>query len=316
MSSDPLVIGPSPLRRLTNREYLNALRDLFPDVSVDVPQLPSDNAVAGFENAAEAQDPSDVRIARTEEIANLYAEAATTRDGGVAALVGCVDVSSDDAAMRCGAQFVSAIGARVPSGHVVRQFMRVIRLALACDLTRVVTFLAPVPQCTELGYPGSETVHGYAHQSILGSTSCGQMYNPVAERAMTDLDAWHAAHLAYLLQELDAVPEGAGTLLDHTVVVWLTELATPTHQHHDAHVVLAGGCNGFFETGRYVRYPRTLSNPLVNQPLTGPPHNRLLVSLMQAMGQSDTSFGMTDAQAADGTTISFRGPLEELHRWR
>lgn len=223
--------------------------------------------------------------------------------------LGVIGVPRVGAPARCASEFD-------PSGHVVRQFMRVIRLALACDLTRVVTFLAPVPQCAELGYPGSETVHGYAHQSILGSTSCGQMYNPVAERAMTDLDAWHAAHLAYLLQELDAVPEGAGTLLDHTVVVWLTELATPTHQHHDAHVVLAGGCNGFFETGRYVRYPRTLSNPLVNQPLTGPPHNRLLVSLMQAMGQGDTSFGMTDAQAADGTTISFRGPLEELHRWR
>jgi hypothetical protein len=196
----------------------------------------------------------------------------------------------------------------------VRQFMSLIRMALACDLTRVVTFSAPVPQCPELGYPADATFHGYAHQSIQGNTSCGQMYSPLAEQAMTDLDAWHAGHVAYLLQQLDSVSEGSGTLLDHTVVVWVTELATPTHQHFDVCSLLAGGCNGYFDTGRYVRYPRTLPSPLAGQPLIGPAHNRLHVSLMQAMGQADTTFGMTDAVAADGTSLSFRGPLTELQR--
>ena len=134
----------------------------------------------------------------------------------------------------------------------VRQFMSLIRLAFACDLTRIVTFSAPVPQCPELGYPADATFHGYAHQSILGNTACGQMFSPLAAQAMTDLDAWHAGHVAYLLEQLDSVAEGSGTLLDHTVVVWVTELATPTHQHFDVCTLLAGGCNGFFDTGRYV----------------------------------------------------------------
>jgi hypothetical protein len=200
------------------------------------------------------------------------------------------------------------------SGPAVRQFMDLVRLAFACDLTRVITVSAPVPQCPELGYPADQTMHRYAHQSIDGSASCGQMYNPVAAQAMTDLDAWHAGHVAYLLQQLDSVVEGSGTLLDHTVVVWLTELATPTHQHQDTCTVLAGGCNEFFNTGRYVRYPRNLPNPISGFPVTGPAHNRLLVSLLQAMGQADTSFGMTDAVAADGTALSLRGPLTELQR--
>jgi hypothetical protein len=192
--------------------------------------------------------------------------------------------------------------------------MSLIRLAFACDLTRVVTFSAPVPQCTELGYPADQTFHGYGHQSIQGSTSCGQMFNPVAAQAMTDLDAWHAGHLTYLLQQLDSAAEGAGTLLHHTVVVWLTELATPTHQHWDAAVLLAGGCNGFFNTGRYVRYPRNQPSPMPNQPLIGPAHNRLLVTLLQAMGQTDTSFGMTGAVADNGTQLDFTSPLTELQR--
>ncbi len=198
------------------------------------------------------------------------------------------------------------------SGGTVRQFMELIRMAFACDLTRIVTFSAPVPQCPELGYPGDATFHGYAHQSIDGATSCGQTFSPLAAQAMTDLDAWHAGHVAYLLTQLDSVVEGSGTLLDHTVVVWITELATPTHLHYDAFTVLAGGCNGFFDPGRYIRYPQTVASPMPSEPLIGPAHNRLLVSLMQAMGQTDTTFGMTSTTAIDGSTLSFQGPLREL----
>jgi hypothetical protein len=194
----------------------------------------------------------------------------------------------------------------------VRQFMDLVRMALACDLTRVVTISAPVPLCPELGYPADATFHGYEHASIDGATSCAAMYTPVAEQAVRDLDVWHAGHVAYLLEQLDSVPEGSGTILDHTVVVWIAELATGTHLHYDAHVVLAGGCNGFFSTGRYVRYPRTFVSPLMSEPLIGPAHNRLLVSLMQAMGQTDTSFGMTQATGNDRSPIPMTGPLVEL----
>ncbi|GAC1351768.1 MAG: DUF1552 domain-containing protein [Polyangiales bacterium] len=215
------------------------------------------------------------------------------------------------AAAKCDLAFDPA---DVPQNRV-GQFMRLIRLAMACDLTRVVTFVAPVPQGPEFGYPAAANVHAnYAHASIENATSCGQIYTPLAERAMTDLGIWYANHFASLLRELDSVVEGEGTMLDHTVVVWLTELGTPTHQHHDAPIVLAGGCNDFYKTGRYLRYPRNLPNPLKGYPRTGPAHNRLYVSLMQAMGQSDTSFGMTTGSGAEGTPISLSGPLTQLHR--
>ena len=200
------------------------------------------------------------------------------------------------------------------AGHRIAQFMRVAKVALACDLTRVITFQAPVPQTSELGYPSDTDFHGYAHQSIAGATSCGTTYSPRAERAITDLGIWYAGHFANLLQELDSVPEGNGTLLDHTAVVWVTELATPTHLHHDTFALVAGGCNDFFRTGRYVRYPRKFTSPIKDFAAVGPAHNRLHTSILQAMGQADTSFGMTDATGSDGSTISLREPLSELHR--
>jgi len=103
-----------------------------------------------------------------------------------------------------------------------------------------------------------------------------------------------------------------GTLLDNTVVVWIPELGTPTHLHYDLLLLLAGGCNGFFDTGQYVRYPRNLANPLAGMPMTGPGHNRLHVSLMQAMGQPDTSFGLTEVTGSDGSTVPLTGPLTEI----
>ena len=200
-------------------------------------------------------------------------------------------------------------------GHKVTQFMRLIRMAFACDLTRVATFIAPVPPPAEFGYPAEANVHThYAHASVANHTACATMFSPLAERAMIDLGVWYANHFALLLRELDSVPEGSGTLLDHTVVVWISELGWPTHQHEDTFTLLAGGCNDFFKTGRYLRYPKELPNPLAAQPKLGPAHNRLFVSLLQSMGQPDTSFGMTEATGADGTTFSLAGPLPELHR--
>ena len=107
------AVGPTPLRRLSEHEYLNALHDLFPALAPTLPQLPDDIPVAGFENAAEAQQPSDVLIARYEAIANLYAAAATADHAAVSAIVGCPDWSTPLSADLCAIQFVAQTGLRI-----------------------------------------------------------------------------------------------------------------------------------------------------------------------------------------------------------
>jgi Protein of unknown function (DUF1552) len=198
-----------------------------------------------------------------------------------------------------------------PVGTATTQFMQLIKIAFACDLTRVVTFVAQVPQCPEIGYPADQTVHGYEHASIQGATSCGAMYTPTAAQAIGDLGVFYSNYFATLLSELDSVPEGSGSLLDNTIVVWVTELGTGTHLHHDVFTVIAGAGN-IFQSGRYVRYPRTFTSPLSGFASNGPAHNRLHVTLLQAMGQGDTSFGMTTATGSDGSIIPMTGPLTEL----
>jgi Protein of unknown function (DUF1592)/Protein of unknown function (DUF1588)/Protein of unknown function (DUF1595)/Protein of unknown function (DUF1585)/Protein of unknown function (DUF1587) len=107
-----LAVGPAPLRRLSNDEYVNALTDLFPTVAIQMPPLPDDSDVANFNNAAEAQKPSDLRVARYEEVANLYSAALTKDAASVTQLVGC-DYSNASSATDCAAQFIRTTGRRV-----------------------------------------------------------------------------------------------------------------------------------------------------------------------------------------------------------
>lgn len=108
----PSEVGPSPLRRLSNQEYLFSLQDLFPEVQAELPVLPNDGDVGGFENAVEGQAPSDVRVARYEAIASTYAAAVTVDADAVRALVGC-DYSSPALAHACAESFVASTGRRL-----------------------------------------------------------------------------------------------------------------------------------------------------------------------------------------------------------
>jgi hypothetical protein len=139
------------------------------------------------------------------------------------------------------------------------------------------------------------------------------MYSPVAEQAMTALSVWYAGHVAALAAELDAVPDGDGTLLDSTLIVWVTELGTPVHQHTGGLTVLLGGTR-FFNTGRYVRYPTVGDSLVAHTDPVGPALNRLWVSVLQCMGQPDSAFGTTDTTSLSGQAISLTGALTELHR--
>lgn len=112
-SSSAPPVGPAPLRRLSNTEYLYALQDLFPEQRPTLPPLPADSAVTGFDNDADAQAPSDVRIARVEAIANVYAAGATRNAASLAAVTGCDDWTTPTQIVACRTRFLRNTGARL-----------------------------------------------------------------------------------------------------------------------------------------------------------------------------------------------------------
>ena len=149
-------------------------------------------------------------------------------------------------------------------------------MALACDLTRVASLQwSKAVSGVRFEWLGIE--QGHHDLSHLGNS------DPTMTSTITAINTWYAEEVAYLLSRLDAVPEGDGTLLDNTLVVWGNELSRGnTHGHDPVPFVLAGGAGGAFETGRWLQ-------------VDGHPHNRLLVSLCHAMGVDDIdTFGTTD----------------------
>lgn len=196
----------------------------------------------------------------------------------------------------------------------VPQYFDLAALALSCDLTRVITIVPDVLRASEFGYPEDSDVHGnYAHSSV---DDGGEPFSPISERAMIDYSVWYAQRVAAFLERLASIREGDGSLLDHTAVVWVTELGSPTHQHVDPCTLLAGGSD-FFRLGRYVRYARDIPTPFPwgNQGsfMTGPSTSQLYTTLLRFMGHDDAFFGSESVPTNDGGTLSLRGTLPELH---
>jgi len=102
---------------------------------------------------------------------------------------------------------------------------------------------------------------------------------------LTRINTWYAQQLAGLISRLKTTPDGAGgTLFDNTLVLWCNELAKGnTHGRLGAPYVLAGGAGSGLRTGRFLRYDGQ-----------GLPHNNLLLSILNAMGVPDRSFGKPD----------------------
>jgi hypothetical protein len=105
---DPSVPAPETGQRLTDRQYLNVVEDLFGvDASAEAAALPLDSKLEGFRNAGSALLPSDLRI---EGYADLASAIATKIDWSrqLARWGGCSDFGG-----ACQRAFLSAVGRRL-----------------------------------------------------------------------------------------------------------------------------------------------------------------------------------------------------------
>ena len=186
--------------------------------------------------------------------------------------------------------------------------------AFACDVTRVATLSMGEMPTSDFGWDHvTDDVHkGLAHN----------IYDDAdAHQAMTDYLERHAGQVARLLDLLAATPDVDGrSLLDNTLVVWGSELADGWHGYRHWNPVLFGG-SWAFRQGVYHYWPHeTPSSVLVPSSvdssgyvdLCGRPHQRLLVSIAQAMGVDVDAVGIETVQGQAGDWIDCRDPLDEL----
>lgn len=133
-------------------------------------------------------------------------------------------------------------------------------LALQADMTRVWTFLY-AREATSINYPHLNISMG--HHEI-------SHHNFEKEKldALAKINVDQSRLFAYFLSRLDSIKEGNSTLLDHSLIMYGSDLSVPTsHSQRDLPIILAGGAAGRISGGRYVRYPGD-ETPLTNLYLT------------------------------------------------
>ncbi len=110
---------------------------------------------------------------------------------------------------------------------------------------------------------------------------------------------YNSRMLVRIMETLESVPEGNGTMMDNTLIVYTSNNADKQHTNGaNWPVMLLGNCGGIFKTGCFTR-------------LDGKrPINALYTTLLRAAGQNVERFNMTEqlARKFDDKT----GPLTEL----
>ncbi len=156
--------------------------------------------------------------------------------------------------------------------------------ALKCDLTRTAAlqWFAPGSGLTYSWLGHTEEHHELSHKTTTD-----------AKQRLAEVGAWYSEQLAYLVDQLKNTPEGNGTLFDSTTILWVSEIGNPwVHDRHDVGFTLVGGCQGYFKTGRYLKYSGTEKDN----------HNRLLLSLLDCFGQGGLPFGAPQYSSAGPLT--------------
>lgn len=173
--------------------------------------------------------------------------------------------------------------------------------ALRCGLTNVAAFEIGDVETPWLSPPvvapdgNAHTLHHFSGST--GDAGVDAKLRSSWAATMIQNRQWRMTLLARLLTALKAVPEGEGTMLDHTVVLWTSEFSNGgVHSAADVPVLLAGGANGQLRLGRHVDFnQKALHDSHTPAYETKASLHNLYASLLGVFGYSDGHFGNQDA---------------------
>ena len=138
-------------------------------------------------------------------------------------------------------------------------------IAFQADLTRVITFMIAREGSNR---PYQQIGISDGHHSITHHQNDPEKIDKVSQ-----INTYHVKLFSYYLQKLKSTPDGDGSLLDHSLILYGSSICDGNaHTHHDLPLVLAGGACGQLKGGRHIRYPKET------------PMNNLLLTMMDKAG--------------------------------
>jgi hypothetical protein len=158
--------------------------------------------------------------------------------------------------------------------HIKLQ-LDLVALAFKADITRVATILCArdLSQKTYRVLDGTTSggFHGLSHHQE----------DPRRLREYAKINQYHIHTMEYFVDKLKATREGDGTLLDHSLTLWGTNMGNSNqHQHFGVPHVLVGGANGRLKGGRHLAYEKKTV-----------PTGNLLLSILDMYGINQQSQG-------------------------
>ena len=165
----------------------------------------------------------------------------------------------------------------------IREHMRlmcdVIALAFQTDKTRVATLLL-CRDISGLFYPFLDVRRNHHTSSHYDNSD-----------AYERVSRYYCSHLAYLAKKLDAMPEGDGTVLDHSCLLFINNMwSGSAHDSKKVPLIQVGGLDGAIRTGRALDY---LEKGDENRKLCS-----LYLSIMDGLGVKLPRFGDADTRLA------------------
>ncbi len=159
--------------------------------------------------------------------------------------------------------------------------MSLIVQGLACDRARVGTLMwSGAADNTVFTTKGLSIAHHALTHGGIGAEAKAQGRNLVTE--------WYAERFAYFLTKLKSVPEGDGSMLDNTFIIWTSEHSNENNVEHNRTnipFVSAGRAGGSVNTGQFFDFSNDRRG-----------HGDMYVTAAHALGFTDIdSFGIPDA---------------------
>jgi hypothetical protein len=147
-------------------------------------------------------------------------------------------------------------------------------LAWQAGMTRISTLMLAVEASNAI-YPKSgvrDSFHPLSHHSNIQAN----------KDKLAQINRYHIGLWGYLLEKMRQTPDGEGTLLDNSILMWGSGMSdSNVHNHDPLPILLAGGGAGALKGGRHIRAGQGKKVPLAN----------LHRSLLQKVGVEIERFG-------------------------
>jgi Protein of unknown function (DUF1552) len=154
----------------------------------------------------------------------------------------------------------------------IKLMFDLLAIAYKSEITRVATLMF-AKDLSPATYPESgnrSAFHGASHHA----NAKANMDN------FALINKYHVSMLAYFIDKLATTPDGDGSLLDHSMILYGSSMSNGNqHDHDPLPIVLLGGAGGTLEGNRHILTPQ--HTPMAN----------LLVGMLDKLGVQKESFG-------------------------